>query len=460
LARIHRLTLDGLRRRIQPVEPEVYLRFLLRHQHVVRDQPFSGPAAVRDVLAQLQGFELPAGAWESRVLGARVDHYDPAWLDQLFLSGELVWGRLRGMKRDEADEQRMAALTRTVPLSLVLRDDLPWLLTDAVAEVARLWPNSNGTQTLASSAMQRTDRLAAAGKLRAATLGVYETLAQRGALFFQQLAAAASLLPAQLEDALRELAALGLVTCDAYVAIRAIADRKRSTSRGRDRWRRAADSAAKTRIGRWSCFPGDVPACDADQRIERWCRQLLARYGVVFRDLLVRESAAPPWRQLVGCFRRMELRGEARGGRFVSGVAGEQFASETAVAALRQLRDQPADDEHWLAISAADPLNLVGIVTPGARVSATHKSALVLQGGRLIACKQAAQIDFFADVDPAQRQLMIHALHLGRRDDDRPSHIRRRWSAADADPALAMLPQVSTKFEIRNPEQIKHPKFQ
>jgi ATP-dependent Lhr-like helicase len=255
-------------------------------------------------------------------------------------------------------------------------------------------------------------------------------------LFFQQLATATALLPTQLEDALRELAALGLVTCDAYAAVRAIADRKRSASRGRDRWRKAADSAAKTRIGRWSCFPGDAPPCDADERVLRWCRQLLARYGVVFRDVLVRESAAPPWRLLVGCLRRMELRGEARGGRFVRGVAGEQFASETAVAALRQLRDLPADDEPWLAISAADPLNLVGIVTPGARVSATHRNALVLQGGRLIACKQAAQIDFFREVDPAVRQAMIHALHLGRRDDDRPSHIRPRWKPAEANPAL------------------------
>jgi ATP-dependent Lhr-like helicase len=276
--------------------------------------------------------------------------------------------------------------------------------------------------------------------VRETTRDVYETLKRRGALFFQQLATATNLLPTQLEEALRELAAIGLVTCDAYAAIRAIADRRRSAGRSRDRWRKSTDAAAKTRIGRWSCYPGDVPPCDEDERVARWCRQLLARYGVVFRDVLVREGAAPPWRQLVGGFRRMELRGEVRGGRFVSGVAGEQFASETAVSALRGLRDQPADEEPWLALSAADPLNLVGIVTPGARVAATHRNSLILHGGRLIACKQASQIDFFVDVEPATREAMTHALHLGRRDDARRSHLRPRWTAAGAKPELAALP--------------------
>ncbi|MEQ8791573.1 MAG: DEAD/DEAH box helicase [Pirellulaceae bacterium] len=432
LARIHRQTLDGLRRRIQPVEPEVFLRFLLRHQKIVRDEVFQGAAAVREIIAQLQGFELAAGAWEQRVLSARVDDYETSWLDELFFGGELVWGRLRGVRREESDERRMAALTRTVPLSLALRDDLPWLLSDVTRNAAK--------SDLAKAA--NTDRLAAVGKLRSDALSVYEALAERGALFFQQLTTATQLLPTQLEDALRQLAALGLVTCDAYASIRALADRKSAIVRRRGGRSTTSGAAAKTRIGRWSCFPGDVAPCDHDDWIEHWCRQLLRRYGVVFRELLVRESAAPPWRLLVALLRRLELRGEVRGGRFVSGVSGEQFALEHVVGALRALRDKPAEEEPWLVVSAADPSNLVGIVTPGARVAATHRNSLVLQGGELVACKQGGQVDFFREVPMEQRHAMVRALHLGRRLEQQPSHIRGRWTAADVSPELAARARV------------------
>jgi ATP-dependent Lhr-like helicase len=426
LARIHRQTLDGLRRRIQPVEPEVFLRFLLRHQRIVREGVFQGAAAVREIVSQLQGFELPAGAWESRVLSARVDDYQTNWLDELFFGGELVWGRLRGARREESDQRRIAALTRTVPLSLTLRDDLPWLLADDAPSVA------HGE----SDTPPGRDRLSAAGQLRSDALSVYEALAERGALFFQQLTAATQLLPTQLEDALRQLAALGLVTCDAYASIRALSDRKSNNGRRRYGRTGAGGAAAKTRIGRWSVFPGEIPPREHDERIERWCRQLLARYGVVFREVLARESAAPPWRELVTFLRRLELRGEVRGGRFVSGVSGEQFALEHAVGALRQLRDQPPEEEPWLVISAADPLNLVGIVTPGARVSATHRNSLVLQGGELVACKQGGQVDFFREVPVDQRHAMIRALHLGRRVEQPESHIRSRWQRKDVAPEL------------------------
>jgi ATP-dependent Lhr-like helicase len=387
----------------------------------------------------LQGFELPAGAWESRVLTARVDDYETDWLDELFFGGELVWGRLRGVRREESDQRRIAALTRTVPLSLTLREDLPWLLADG-APTTRNGEPHNATAR---------DRLNAAGQLRSDALSVYEALADRGALFFQHLTAATQLLPTQLEDALRQLSALGLVTCDAYASIRALSDGK--STKGRRRYGRAAPggAAAKTRIGRWSIFPGDVPACDHDARIERWCRQLLTRYGVVFRELLARESASPPWRDLVHFLRRLELRGEVRGGRFVSGVSGEQFAVEHAVGALRQLRDQPAEDEPWLVISAADPLNLAGIVTPGARVSATHRNSLVLQGGELVACKQGGQVDFFREVPVDQRHAMIRALHLGRRVEQPESHIRSRWQRKDVAPELSAHARIDRAIPQR-----------
>ena len=451
LARIHRLTLEGLRQRIQPVEPQVYLRFLLRHHHIVRDEPRVGSAAVRTALAQLQGFELPAGAWEGRVLAARFDEYDPQWLDQLFFAGEAVWGRLRTPQRDETKRRGMALLTRTVPISLALREDLPWLIaasTNATATAVSPVPgmgatgvspvpsplhgqDARGTHknehgqdargTRKTAAARRAKSSNANGNVvakfparqaRADSREVYRALAERGALFFQQLASASGLLPTQLEEALRELSALGLATCDSFAAVRAMVERRNTNGR---RYGRRSARPGNARSGRWSVFPGDLAAGDDDNHIERWCRQLLARYGVVFRDLLTRESAAPRWRELASFYRRLELRGEIRGGRFVAGVAGEQFADESAVAALRRLREAP-DEEEWVAVSAADPVNLIGIVTSDDRIAATHKNTLIFQAGRCLAYKQAAQVEFLTEVDPATRQQMIKALHLGRRD--------------------------------------------
>lgn len=387
LARIHRLTLDGLRRRIQPVEPADFLRFLVHHHHLDSYQLWGGPVGVREAVAQLKGFEMPAGAWEQSVLAARVGDYDPQWLDNLFLSGEVVWGRLRPPRRDEADGPSMAALTRMVPLSLALRDDLPWLLPQDRADTSAV-TRGNAAQVLAA-------------------------LSQRGALFFRELQTLTQLLPAHLEEALRELAALGLATADAFAAVRAIVLPNRQATRPR-RHDRSRMHRTATPIGRWSCFPGLVGDCEREEAIERWCRLLLARYGVVFRELLTREAAAPPWYELVIRLRRMELRGEVRGGRFVSGVAGEQYATQSAVGAIREMRDRP-DDAHWLVISAADPLNLIGVITDGPRIPATHKNRLILQNGRCIAFQQAGEIQFTCPVESAVEQEMRHALRIGRR---------------------------------------------
>ncbi len=409
LARIHRRTMDGLRRRIKPVSPEEFVRFLARHHRLTRDSRWAGQVGVREAVSQLQGFDLPAGLWESAILAARVDQYDPQWLDQLFLAGEVTWGRLRQQHRDEEKSSR-AAITRAMPISLILRSELSWLLPRDDDQA-----NDPQQETSGRGLSSRANR-------------VFEALRSKGALFFAELAAVTDLLPTELEEALRELAAAGLVTSDAFAPIRSMVTARRSSRHRQTRRTRisgVAASAIGAPSGRWSCFPGHLGSPpENEQRIENWCRLLLRRYGVVFRDLLARESAAPSWRELVYMYRRMELRGDVRGGRFVSDVGGEQFADEAVVEPLRAMRETDADDA-WLLISAVDPLNLNGIVTDGPRISAMHKNAVILQNGRCVAAKQADQIVFFEHVSQDIAVVMRRALQTSRVDP--ASHIRQEW---------------------------------
>ena len=384
LARIHRLTMRGLREQIRPVEPRDFLRYLARYHHLAPENQWGGAVGVREAISQLQGFELPAGAWESRVLAARVSEYDSDWLDQLFLSGEVVWGRLNRPVRDEDAKPRAAAMSRVVPISLVLREELP-----------ALWNEPDRERP----------------SLRSGAAAVHDALASRGALFFSELKSAAGLLPSHVEEALRELAAQGLVTSDVFAAVRAIVGDRHHHSRRRGR--RPLHGPAVP-IGRWSLFPGQIGPSSRNDHLEAWCRQLLRRWGVVFRDLLARESCAPSWHELVGTLRRMELRGEVRGGRFVSQVAGEQYALPGEVDRLRQARDAAAD-EPWLVLSAADPLNLFGIVTSDPRIAATHRNAIIVQSGRLVASRQAGVVEFYEPQDDATGWTMRRAMTLGRR---------------------------------------------
>ncbi len=389
LARIHRLTLAGLRRQIQPVEPREFLHFLAGHHHLLDGSRWAGPVGAREAIAQLQGFELPAGAWEQRVLGARVAEYDPAWLDNLFMAGEVVWGRLNPPRRDEDERPSMATLSRVVPISLLLREELPGLLSPK--------------------------REIPAAAARAGARAALEALTARGALFFGELKTATQMLPAHLEEALRELAAAGLVTSDAFAAVRKIVEGDRPHG-SRRRTKTKVHSVAAP-IGRWSLFPGLVASPTREQYLEAWCRQLLRRWGVLFRDLLVRETSAPSWQELVGPLRRLELRGDVRGGRFVAQVAGEQYALPAAVDRLREARQQfaVADSQPWIVLSAADPLNLFGVVTPGDRVPATHRNALIVERGRLIASRQAGRVEFHETVAAAAQWEMRRAMTLGRR---------------------------------------------
>ena len=201
--------------------------------------------------------------------------------------------------------------------------------------------------------------------------------------------------------------------------------------------------------GRWSLFPGSLEHATRDERLERWSRLLLRRYGILFRDLIARERAAPPWFELVRTLRRMELRGEIRGGRFVTGVAGEQFAEENAIAELRSVRED-VPDETWIVLCAADPLNLSGVILPGGRVTANQKNHLVLQGGRCVAAKQSGQIEFFEQVDLETEAKMRRALQTGRREPQ--DHIRARWLAEDQEPRR--LPELSATVPSRSLRQV------
>jgi ATP-dependent Lhr-like helicase len=410
LARIQRLTLDGLRQKIKPVSRQDFVRYLLRRHRIAAPAQWTSPLGVREAVAMLQGFEAPAGSWEKHILAARVADYDPQWLDHLFLSGEVLWGRLRQPARDDRSSQSVAALTRMVPITLMLREHLPWLAEWGVDD-SSLVETQNGSEGIGK----------AERGLRGNSRRVLELLSTRGALFAQELQRLADLLPGHLEEALRELAALGLATCDGFAAVRAFVAERRGKSRGRS----AMGSGLALPAGRWSLFPGSMPnPATANDRIERWCELLLNRYGVVFRDLLAREGSAPSWSELAPVYRRLEMRGQVRGGRFVAQVSGEQFGLEAAVEQLREIRDTPCDGT-WVLLAAADPLNLCGILDDHPRVPGNHRNALVVQDGEFVAAIQARQISFFVERDVEQAGEIRRALQTGRRRQE--LHVPEQW---------------------------------
>lgn len=386
LARIHRLTLDGARRQIQPATTTEFWRFLASWQHAAPGSQLDARPGLLEVVSQLQGNELAACAWERDVLPARVTNYDPGWLDELSLSGEIAWGRLQPPNRTEEDGPSASGLTRVAPISLVARSDLNWLLPADRPDVA---PFARGNAQL-----------------------VLESLAQHGASFWHDLAGMTGLLPAHLDEALSELSALGLVTADGFASIRKLVSAERPKTAGRRKSRRlVASRRAYSPAGRWSSFPGKRPAPERLERLEHWAKQLLRRYGVVFRDLLSRESVAPAWFELVPIFRRWEARGEIRGGRFVAGVAGEQYATNEAVEQLRRTRQEEPTGQ-WFVVSASDPLNLVGILGAGPRLPSTPANALALQDGRIIATQRAGELTFHIELPPDQRESIARALRM------------------------------------------------
>ncbi|MFN2377014.1 MAG: DEAD/DEAH box helicase [Candidatus Binatia bacterium] len=382
LARIHRLTVGRLRSEIEPVSAADFVRFLLRWQHVHDGTQLHGREGVRSIVAQLGGLELPAGAWERDVLPARIAAYDGADLEQLCLAGEVAWGRLAPVLPDEEDlaaavskRRRSRGPTRSAPIAFCLRDDLAELLA----------PLPPGTDLAAS--------------LSPPAAAVLEALRSRGASFLADLSRAAGRLVGEVEDALWELVACGLVTGDGIAGLRALLlpdDKKRAM---RDSSARAALRAVGGRsgrralpVGRWSLLRSEelaiLPDDEADARL---ATRLLMRYGVVFRDVVVRERGLPPWRRVLWALRRMEARGVVRGGRFVAGFVGEQFALPHAVEALRRVRREEGAEE-IAVVSAADPLNLVGTIVPGVRISPFTSQVIAYRGGNVIEVGELGEV--------------------------------------------------------------------
>jgi ATP-dependent helicase Lhr and Lhr-like helicase len=358
LARIHAYTRERKRAEIEPVTSRDFMRFLLRWQHVEPGTRREGRFGVLAVIEQLQGFELAAGAWENAVLAARVEGYRREWLDELCLSGQVTWGRLSVRDSQPDPVPRRSGLTpsRATPITLTIRDDLPWLLRAARGEATPAEPGPGRTRD------------------------VLDALREHGALFRPDLATVTGRLPAEVEEALWEGVARGLVTADGFRAVRSLLHRGgRSAALPRRGLRRGIGGGAGSN-GRWCLLPAPAGAPDRDELAEAVAEQLAARWGVIFRDLVSRENLAVPWRDVLWALRRMEARGTIRGGRFVAGFSGEQFAHPDAVDLLRSVRRQPHTGQP-VRISAADPLNLTAVVLPGPRVPAIPANSVTYVDG-------------------------------------------------------------------------------
>jgi ATP-dependent helicase Lhr and Lhr-like helicase len=359
LARIHAYSRERKRAEIEPVTARDFMRFLLRWQHVEPGTKREGRFGVLAVVEQLQGFELAAGAWENAVLAARVEGYRREWLDELCLSGQVTWGRLSVRDPQPDPVPRRSGLTpsRATPITLTIRDDLPWLLRAARGDLTPAEPGPGRTRD------------------------VLDALREHGALFRPDLATVTGRLPAEVEEALWEGVARGMVTADGFRAVRSLLHRGgRPGPLPRRGLRRGIGGAGAGSNGRWCLLPPPAAAPDRDELAEAVAEQLAARWGVIFRDLACRESLAVPWRDVLWALRRMEARGTIRGGRFVAGFSGEQFAHPDAVDLLRAVRKQPHTGQP-IRISAADPLNLTAVVLPGPRVPAIPANSVTYVDG-------------------------------------------------------------------------------
>jgi ATP-dependent Lhr-like helicase len=334
-----------------------------------------GPDALEAVIAQLEGFEAPAGAWETEILPARLAKYDPAWLDDLCLAGRVAWARLKPRNPRANGGERSAAPVRTTPITLLARRHAAlWTRLSPAVDTAQPSPRAQA---------------------------VVDCIRAQGASFFDELVDGTDLLRPQVEEALAELVALGLVSSDSFAGLRALlvpAERRKSSGQRR----RRSVSFDMEDAGRWALArrtrPDAATAADAEA-IEHLAHSLLRRYGVVFWRLLEREADwLPPWRDLLRVYRRLEARGDIRGGRFVAGFAGEQFALPEAVGLLREVRRRP-EGGALVSLSGADPLNLAGILTPGPKLASLTGNRLLYRDGIPIAILAGGAVQVLAELD-------------------------------------------------------------
>ena len=402
LARIHRYTVKRLRREIEPVEPRDFMRFLFEWQRVAPGTQVSGPDALAGVLAQLEGFEAPAAAWESEILPARVLGYEISWLDDLCLAGRIVWTRLRApaTRPDEADAARprtSAGPVRATPIVLLQRRNIG------------AWTQLGGNGQNAAPSLSS----------RAQAVAVH--LRQHGASFFDELAGSTRLLHTELEDALAELVAVGLINSDSFAGLRALlVPSSRRPSPHRRRGRRTALLGIAD-AGRWALLRRASPAPVASKKlhgmdteiVEQVARTLLKRYGVICWRLVAHEAQwLPPWRELLRVCQRLEARGEIRGGRFIAGISGEQFALPEAIAPLRAVRQKPRNGT-LVGVCGADPLNLVGHIVAGAKLPNLAGARVLYRDGIPIATLAAGEFTAIEPMDEsaqwAARKRLLHA---------------------------------------------------
>ncbi|HUN24753.1 MAG TPA: DEAD/DEAH box helicase [Steroidobacteraceae bacterium] len=388
LARIHRRTVKRLRAEVTPVEPSEFLRFLSAWQHVTEPTRMQGPDAVAHLLGQLEGFEAAAGAWETQILPARLGEYEPEWLDENCRAGRFVWTRLG----THAAAGQGAGPLRSTPIAIIPRRNM------------RFWA--------ALAAPPDPQRLSAGA------LAVSEFLADHGASFFDEIVDGARLLPAQAEEALAALVAQGAVNSDGFAGLRALLGsglRRSHSGRAGRSGERARRIALQGLVdsGRWALVRRASPA-ERTEATEHLVRTLLRRWGVLLFRLLARESAwLPPWREILLSARRLEARGEIRGGRFVGGFSGEQYAAPDAIGLLREVR-RGAGAGELVSLSGADPLNVVGLLTAGARLPAVTTNRVLYREGLPLALLQSGEVRFLQELDPPTQWASRQALLRGK----------------------------------------------
>jgi ATP-dependent Lhr-like helicase len=363
LARIHRLTVATLRKQIEPVTKSQFMQWLLQWQHIAAGTQVNGERGTLEVLRQLQGFEIPANAWERQILARRIVDYDPKWLDQLCLTGAVGWGRLSPhpatldtspSNGNSSTRQRRVIPTSVAPITFFIREDADWMT-----------PRHPATELSENNGLGNGAQI------------VLDFLRQRGASFFADIVRGTNKLKAEVETALWELVAAGLVTADGFDNLRSLIDPKRRAGQGSGKLARPRHNP-----GRWALLHAEE-VVERSRAVEAACWMLLRRYGIVIRDVLAREANLPAWRELLMAFRRLEDRGEIRGGRFVDGFLGEQFALPVAVESVRAMRkNEPS--QATITLSAADPLNLVGILVPGERVPAISGNSVTYRDGAAV----------------------------------------------------------------------------
>ena len=434
LARIHRYTLNRLRAEIRPVAQADFMRFLFVWQRVAEGEQAQGVEGLAGVLAQLEGFETCAGSWEVDVLGRRVANYDPGLLDAVCLAGRVTWARISPRARSAAPLRGPLPAT---PIAFLDRSRIDvWLRAGEE-------PAANGTASVLSSHGR----------------AVHDVLEARGASFFPELVSASGLLPTRVEETLGELVAAGLATADSFTGLRALlvpSDRRKPLGPARQRGqrnRRGRSSVAfgVDSAGRWSLLRRD-PRGREDRAGEEAiassiARSLLRRYGVVFRRLLDNEPRTRPWWQLVRALRRMEARGDVRGGRFVAGVSGEQFALPEAVGQLRRIR-RSAPSGKPVAVSAADPLNLTGVLTPGPRIAKSPRSRIVYRDGVPVAASEGGAFTQLVDYEDAVANQVERAARIGSLPPALRSYMGRKRRGPAATPGSAKRNSRAAKASV------------